>query len=95
MGWQWVAGSGPDAAPFFRIFNPDGQLEKFDPKGHYVRSWLAEGQSNPPQTATDFFAATPMSWELQPEMPRATALVDLKAGRERALNAYHDSRGSD
>ncbi|GAB4576190.1 MAG: deoxyribodipyrimidine photo-lyase [Rhodothalassiaceae bacterium] len=42
MGWQWVAGSGPDAAPFFRIFNPVSQGEKFDPDGHYVRHWLPE-----------------------------------------------------
>ncbi|PXW82207.1 deoxyribodipyrimidine photo-lyase [Ruegeria sp. P4] len=92
MGWQWVAGSGPDAAPFFRIFNPDGQLEKFDPKGRYVRNWLAEGQSDPPQTATDFFAATPLSWGLSPKDARAQPIIDLKRGRERALEAYHDSR---
>lgn len=42
MGWQWVAGSGPDAAPYFRVFNPDTQLAKFDPKGIYCRTWLAE-----------------------------------------------------
>ena len=35
MGWQWVAGCGPDAAPYFRVFNPDTQLEKFDPDGRY------------------------------------------------------------
>jgi deoxyribodipyrimidine photo-lyase len=38
--WQWVAGSGADAAPYFRIFNPVLQGEKFDPKGSYVRHWL-------------------------------------------------------
>ncbi|MFT3906604.1 MAG: FAD-binding domain-containing protein [Steroidobacteraceae bacterium] len=42
LGWQWVAGCGADAAPFFRIFNPDTQAEKFDPQGEYVRRWVPE-----------------------------------------------------
>jgi len=42
MGWQWCAGCGADAAPFFRIFNPANQAEKFDPKGEYVRRWVTE-----------------------------------------------------
>ena len=41
-GWQWVAGSGADAAPYFRIFNPIAQGEKFDPEGEYVRRWVPE-----------------------------------------------------
>ena len=40
--WQWVAGSGADAAPYFRVFNPVTQGEKFDPQGRYVRTWVAE-----------------------------------------------------
>ena len=40
--WQWVAGSGADAAPYFRIFNPIIQGEKFDPNGDYVRCWVPE-----------------------------------------------------
>jgi deoxyribodipyrimidine photo-lyase len=39
LGWQWVAGCGADAAPYFRIFNPAMQQEKFDPQGGYVRRW--------------------------------------------------------
>ena len=42
MGWQWVSGSGADAAPYFRIFNPVIQGEKFDPQGTYVRQWIPE-----------------------------------------------------
>jgi deoxyribodipyrimidine photo-lyase len=42
LGWQWVAGCGADAAPFFRVFNPDTQREKFDPQDSYVRRWIAE-----------------------------------------------------
>jgi deoxyribodipyrimidine photo-lyase len=41
-GWQWVAGSGPQASPFFRIFNPLAQGEKFDPQGDYVRQYVSE-----------------------------------------------------
>jgi deoxyribodipyrimidine photo-lyase len=42
MGWQWTAGCGADAAQFFRIFNPNGQGERFDPRGDYVRRWVPE-----------------------------------------------------
>jgi len=42
LGWQWVAGSGADAAPYFRIFNPAAQGERFDPDGTYVRTWVPE-----------------------------------------------------
>lgn len=42
MGWQWCAGSGVDAAPYFRVFNPVSQSEKFDPEGHYLRRYLPE-----------------------------------------------------
>jgi deoxyribodipyrimidine photo-lyase len=42
LGWQWTAGCGADAAPYFRIFNPVSQGERFDPDGHYVRRWVPE-----------------------------------------------------
>jgi deoxyribodipyrimidine photo-lyase len=42
LGWQWTAGCGADAAPFFRVFNPTGQGAKFDPHGQYVRKWCPE-----------------------------------------------------
>jgi deoxyribodipyrimidine photo-lyase len=41
-GWQWAAGSGTDAAPYFRIFNPEAQTEKFDPDKKYIRKWVPE-----------------------------------------------------
>ncbi len=42
MNWQWVAGCGPDAAPYFRIFNPTLQAKKFDPEGHYIKRFVPE-----------------------------------------------------
>jgi deoxyribodipyrimidine photo-lyase len=42
LGWQWIAGCGADAAPFFRIFNPAIQAAKFDPKGEYIKNWVPE-----------------------------------------------------
>ncbi|MGB7763315.1 MAG: FAD-binding domain-containing protein [Bryobacteraceae bacterium] len=45
LGWQWVAGCGADAAPYFRIFNPAIQAGKFDPGGGYIRRWVPESQS--------------------------------------------------
>lgn len=88
MGWQWTAGSGPDAAPFFRIFNPDGQLDKFDKDRRYVRHWIAEGHPVASADARAFFDAVPRSWNLSANQLRARPIVDLKAGREAALAAY-------
>ena len=88
MGWQWVAGSGPDAAPYFRVFNPDTQAEKFDPMGAYRRAWIAEGQGAPPDTALDYFAAVPRVWGLSAQDEYPDPVVGLAEGRDRALAAY-------
>lgn len=93
MGWQWVAGSGPDAAPYFRVFNPASQAEKFDPDRAYRRRWIAEGQARPPETALAFFEAVPRRWRLSPaDAYPARPVVDLAAGRARALAAYDAHR---
>ncbi len=53
-GWQWAAGSGCDAAPYFRIFNPSEQIKKFDPKYEYIKKWVPEfGTSNYPLPMVD------------------------------------------
>jgi deoxyribodipyrimidine photo-lyase len=88
MGWQWVAGSGPDAAPYFRIFNPASQAEKFDPQGRYRRRWLAELSRPPSPEALSYFDAVPRSWALDPARPYPRPVIDLARGRERALAAY-------
>lgn len=88
MGWQWVAGSGPDAAPYFRIFNPATQAEKFDATGAYRHRFLAELSPNPGPLALDFFRAAPVSWALDPTAPYPAPMVALDVGRDRALAAY-------
>ncbi|WP_413719870.1 cryptochrome/photolyase family protein [Silicimonas sp. MF1-12-2] len=88
MGWQWTAGSGPDAAPYFRVFNPATQLEKFDPEGTYRRRWIAEGEARPTETALSYFDAIPERWGLSSGRAYPKAVVDLAEGRARALAAY-------
>lgn len=88
MGWQWVAGSGPDAAPYFRVFNPASQAEKFDETGTYRRKFIAEGNPRPGAEALAFFDAVPRAWGLSPRQAYPAPLVDLAFGRERALAAY-------
>ncbi|WP_339690702.1 deoxyribodipyrimidine photo-lyase [Celeribacter baekdonensis] len=88
MGWQWVAGCGPDAAPYFRVFNPDGQAEKFDADGAYLRAWIAEGEARPSETSLSYFAAVPKSWGLSHQDRYPEPIIGLKEGRERALAAY-------
>ena len=88
LNWQWVAGSGPDATPFFRVFNPETQATKFDPDEAYRRAWIAEGQADPPETALAFFEAAPRAWGLSPDDPYPEPVVTASDGRERALAAY-------
>lgn len=95
--WQWVAGTGADAAPYFRVFNPFGQGEKFDPKGDYVRKWVPE------------LAALPNKYIQQPWTAPKDVLdkaglvlgrdypdpiVDHKDARERVLAAYKSARAA-
>ncbi len=95
MGWQWAAGSGPDAAPFFRIFNPETQSAKFDPAGDYVNRWLPEYAASdlsrsPHQDGLKFFDACPSSWSMSPQDAYPDLIISLASGRQRALNAYAD-----
>ena len=80
--WQWVAGCGADAAPFFRIFNPVLQGQKFDPDGAYVRRYVPELAHMPS-------AHIHAPWQAGGPPP----LVDLAVGRERALSAFAGMRG--
>jgi deoxyribodipyrimidine photo-lyase len=96
LGWQWTGGCGADAAPYFRVFNPVSQGERFDPNGDYVRRWVPE------------IGALPASWIHKPwEAPENVLaeagvqigqtypgpIVDHGQARERALAAYAAVRG--
>ena len=89
LGWQWVAGPGPDASPFFRVFNPELQSKKFDPKGVYTTKFL-KGKSEAQGEAQDYYDMVPKSWRLKKDEYPKMPIVDLKAGRDRALAAYSD-----
>ena len=95
--WQWVAGSGADAAPYFRIFNPVLQGEKFDPAGNYVRRWVPELARLPADAIHAPFAAPPAilaaaGVKLGTTYP--TPIVDHKAARKRALAAFEQIKSS-
>ncbi len=89
--WQWVAGSGADAAPYFRIFNPVLQGQKFDPDGDYIRRYVPELAGLParyihaPWTAPDAILAS-AGVQLGQTYPHP--IVDHAAARQRALDAY-------
>ena len=90
MGWQWSAGSGPDATPYFRVFNPETQLDKFDPDGAYAHRWIAEGATDPHEDALKYFDAIPRSWAISPRDSYPDPIVSAKDGRKRALGIYED-----
>ena len=91
--WQWVAGSGADAAPYFRIFNPLLQGEKFDPEGKYVSRYCPELAHLPtkyihqPWNAPEGILSA-ASVQLGQTYPKP--VVDLKASRQRALDAFSE-----
>lgn len=92
MGWQWSAGSGPDATPYFRVFNPVTQLDKFDKDRAYVKKWIAEGTKTPSATALSYYDMIPHSWGMQAQDRYPEPIVAADTGRKRALQAY-ETRG--
>ena len=95
--WQWVAGSGADAAPYFRVFNPILQGEKFDPDGIYVRRWVPELKALSDKLIHQPWTATPIelaSAGIQLGNNYPEPIVDHKVGRERALAAYAKTRNA-
>jgi len=90
MGWQWSAGSGPDATPYFRIFNPVTQLDRFDADRRYVKKWIAEGSRQPSKTALSYFDMIPRRWGMTAQDRYPDPIVPADAGRKRALEAYQN-----
>jgi deoxyribodipyrimidine photo-lyase len=86
--WQWVAGSGADAAPYFRIFNPVIQGERFDPQGAYVRRFVPELAALPDRQIH-------APWKSGGVAGYPDPIVDLGATRERALAAFGHMRSDD
>ncbi len=82
-GWQWTAGTGTDAAPYFRVFNPVGQAERFDPTGEYVRRWVPELAALPDRAVHAPWAARQGS---PPGYP--PPMVDHATERAEALARY-------
>ena len=80
LGWQWVAGTGVDAAPYFRIFNPVTQSRRFDPRGTYLRRWLPELRG-----LGDDAIHAPWEQGVRVEGYPAMPIVDLAQGRDEAL----------
>jgi deoxyribodipyrimidine photo-lyase len=97
-GWQWAAGTGTDAAPYFRIFNPVSQGEKFDPDGVYVRRYVPELRNVP----ANYIHAPWMMPRSEQTRARCVIgqdypapIVDHKLARERVLAAYKAVKASE
>ncbi|MDP5084304.1 MAG: DNA photolyase family protein [Yoonia sp.] len=90
MGWQWSAGSGPDATPYFRVFNPVTQLDKFDKDRAYVKRWIAEGTKSPAATALHYYDMIPLRWGMSADDRYPDPIVPADLGRTRALDAYQN-----
>ncbi len=89
--WQWIAGSGADAAPYFRVFNPTSQAERFDPNGAYVRRWCPEIAQLPNGLLHQPWKASPVELSAAGVCLGDTypaPIIDHAAGRQRALDAF-------
>ncbi len=87
MGWQWIAGCGADAAPYFRVFNPVLQGERFDKEGAYVKKWIPELEEVPKKWVHKIWQAPDEIKEFAKNYPEP--IVDLAESRDVALEAYY------
>lgn len=95
-GWQWTAGVGTDAAPYFRVFNPVLQSARFDPHGAYIRRWVPELADVPTEwihTPWLLPAALQAEFHCRIRQDYPAPLVDTASTRQRALDAYRASKG--
>ncbi|MFS0689578.1 FAD-binding domain-containing protein [Sporosarcina sp. 179-K 8C2 HS] len=96
MGWQWITGCGIDCAPYFRVFNPFLQSEKFDPDGEYIRKWVPELSSlQAPYIHRPWEAPITVLEEagIQIGETYPSPIVDHATARKRALQAYQEVKG--
>ena len=92
QGWQWSAGTGADAAPYFRIFSPVSQAERFDVEGRYIRQWVPELANLPVPALFEPWDHPAKARQFAPDYP-VSPIVDPKASREAALAAYQSIKG--
>ncbi|MFB6121454.1 MAG: deoxyribodipyrimidine photo-lyase [Halobacteriaceae archaeon] len=93
-GWQWAAGTGADAQPYFRVFNPATQCERFDPEGEYVREYVPELRGVDADAIHDWPTLDPAERErLAPEY--SAPIVDHSERREEAIAMFERARGED
>ena len=91
QGWQWTAGTGADASPYFRIFNPVTQSLKFDAEGTYIRRWVPELAKLPVPALFAPWEDPALAAKLAPDYP-ASPIVDLRDSREAALVALSETK---
>jgi len=97
-GWQWVAGCGADASPYFRVFNPMAQGERFDKEGEYVRAWVPELKELPNRLIHRPWEASQRDlarWGVTLGETYPRPLVDHATARREALQAYDQIRRVD
>ncbi len=89
--WQWVAGTGADAAPYFRIFNPVTQSKKFDPNGDYIKKYVPELKNIPSKyihLPSEIDSELLVSYGVEIDKDYPSPIVDLSVSRDRALSAF-------
>ncbi|MCG7586145.1 deoxyribodipyrimidine photo-lyase [Photobacterium sp. OFAV2-7] len=86
-GWQWAASTGTDAQPYFRVFNPTVQGERFDPDGRFIRTWIHELRDVP-----DKYIHQPSLWDKADTLNYPKPIVDHKTARIRAIEVFKTAK---
>ncbi|WP_305458282.1 deoxyribodipyrimidine photo-lyase [Photobacterium leiognathi] len=86
-GWQWAASTGTDSQPYFRVFNPTLQGQRFDPKGDFIRTWVKELAKVP-----DKYIHTPHQWDSSESLDYPLPIVDHKEARLLAIEAFKQAK---
>ncbi|WP_305812363.1 deoxyribodipyrimidine photo-lyase [Photobacterium leiognathi] len=86
-GWQWAASTGTDSQPYFRVFNPTLQGQRFDPKGDFIRTWVKELAKVP-----DKYIHTPHQWDSSGSLDYPLPIVEHKEARLLAIEAFKQAK---